>query len=203
MEVDKIGFFTKNKQKVREMNLLLIKDFYNESGSKLKYFGLPSEEMQDIYFWKDYLSSIGAVERGTRGQEFIKQHDLVLTSFLLGISDKLELYRGDMDDILIYGKDYFGNKIDYPYQLVNMDYTGGLFYKEDKDKSKRIDSIKSLLRNQAKFRQDFILLITCNFDNDFDAEYKNFIEKFILKSEDQKKESLSRLTIEILIKRLS
>ncbi|MEN7981991.1 MAG: hypothetical protein ABFQ65_00920 [Nanoarchaeota archaeon] len=190
MEITDIGYFTKNKQKVREMNLILIKRFNLDKKEKLKYFGLPSEEMKDISLWKEYLSNVSAVERGIKGQEHIKQHNLLLRSFLLGISDKIKLYRGEMDDILMRGKDSYGQKVDYPYHLINLDYTGGVFYKEERDKSKRIDSIKSLFRNQAKFRQDFLFFITCNMDNNINEEHSNFMQKALKKLNDSEKEKL-------------
>lgn len=47
--------FTINKQKVRELNLLLIKEYFETRKGQLRYFGLPGEGMRDILLWKDFL----------------------------------------------------------------------------------------------------------------------------------------------------
>lgn len=73
--MNEFGLFTKNKQKVREMNLILIKKFSENKKNKLRYLGLPSEEMKDVICWKAYISHISAIERGVEGQEYIRQHN--------------------------------------------------------------------------------------------------------------------------------
>jgi len=193
MEVNKKRGFTQNKQKVREMNLLLIKKFSEKKKMELKYLGLPSEEMEDIICWKKYLKHISAVERGVKNQEYLRQHNILLRAFTLGVADIFKLYRGELDGVLISNKDQNGQKLQYPYDLFNLDYTGGVIYKEKSDRSKRIDSLKCIFKHQAFFRRDFMLIVTCNFDNDMDSEYKNFIEKFLFRLQDpQKKEAIAK-----------
>ena len=184
------GIFSKNKQKVREMNLKIIKTFSDKKKIKLRYLGLPSEEMKDIIYWKKYINHISAIERGIKGQEYIRQHNLTLKAFTLNLSEIFKLFRGEMDEILLNNKDINGQKLEYPYTLLNLDYTGGIIYKEEKDTSNRINSLKNFFKNQSKFKHDFLLFITCNFDNEIESEYKHFISNFISKTTDNKKETI-------------
>jgi hypothetical protein len=87
--------FTINKQKVRELNLRLIKEYFETRKGQLRYFGLPGEGMRDILRWKDFFAFFCAVERGEPGEELLLQHNLWLSAFKYGISDKLHLLRGE------------------------------------------------------------------------------------------------------------
>lgn len=196
--MNKFGFFSKNKQKIREINLILIEEEFKIKNKKLKYLGLPSEGMKDVFTWKKFLSHVSAIERGVSGQEHIRQHNILLKSLTLGISNMVELFRGEMDDILINSMDGNGKRLLYPYDLINLDYTGGVIYKESPDISKRVSSIKMLFSKQAECKEDFLLFITCNLDNNMEEEYKFFIEKFIIKIEDKSEiETLKKKLINV------
>lgn len=164
--------FTKNKQKVREMNFKLIERFFNERKGELRYLGLPAGPLSDILQWKDYFYHYSAVERGQLGEEFRYQHELMLTAMKYGISKSFLLLRGDMDNILLNEGDDFGNSVEYPYDVVSLDYSGGLLYKNDLGKAKRPNSIAKLMESQAYLDQDFLLIISTNMDNEDQGEIK-------------------------------
>lgn len=174
-----MDIFSENKQKVREMNRIVIEKFFTEKKRKLRYLGLPSEGMVDIECWRDLLEHVSAVERGVNGEEWVRQHNIILKAFIMGISNNFLLYRGDIDNILIEGRDSNNQLLKYPYDLVNLDYCGGVIYKEAKDRSRRIESLKCLFDSQAKLRSDFLLILTCNFDNDINEECRQLIDKMI------------------------
>lgn len=164
--------FTVNKQKVREMDLRLIERYFGDPKGKLRYLGLPASSLADIVHWQDYFDHFSAVERGRPGEEYRYQHDLMLTAMQLGFAHRLELLRGDMDQILLNGRDDFGNPVLYPFDVVSLDYSGGLIYKNGSGQAKRADSIESLLGEQSTRRHDFLLLISCNLDNEDRGEIR-------------------------------
>jgi hypothetical protein len=164
--------FTLNKQKVREMNLRLIERYFKERKGNLRYLGLPASTITDVLQWQIYFQHISAVERGRPGEEYRYQHDLMLTAMQHGMADRLELLRGDMDEILLNGKDDFANPILYPFDVVSLDYSGGLIYKNGAGRAKRAESIGRLLGEQAAMSRDFLLLLSCNLDNEDRGEIR-------------------------------
>ena len=68
--------FTKNKQKVRDMDFLLIKRYFETRKGMLRYLGLPASTMADLLQWQEYFKHFSAVERGRPGEEYIYQHNL-------------------------------------------------------------------------------------------------------------------------------
>ena len=165
--------FTINKQKVRELNLRLIKEYFETRKGQLRYFGLPGEGMRDILLWKDFFAYFCAVERGEPGEEFLLQHNLWLSAFKYGISDKLHLLRGELDNILLQGHDDYNNPVEYPFDVITLDYCGGVIYKNSTGQSARANSISELVRNQALHNNDFLLFLTCNLDSDDRGEIRN------------------------------
>jgi hypothetical protein len=164
--------FTVNKQKIRELNLRLIERQFHSRKGELKYFGLPAASMKDILLWQDYFMRFTVVERGRPGEEYRLQHNLELTAMRYGLTNRVYLLRGDLDDILLRGQDNYGNLVDYPFDVVTLDYSGGLIYKDLEGKSIRTDSIAELIRRQATLDQSFLLLISCNTDNEDRGEIR-------------------------------
>lgn len=162
--------FTVNKQKVRELNLRLIKEHFEKRKGQLCYFGLPGEGMRDILLWQEFFSDFYAVERGEPGEEFLLQHNLHLSAFKYGVSDKLHLLRGELDNVLLQGYDDYSNAVEYPFDVVTLDYCGGIIYKNSTGQSARANSIGELIRNQALHNKDFLLFLTCNLDSDDQGE---------------------------------
>ncbi len=164
--------FTLNKQKVRDLNLRLIERHFSDQKGTLRYLGLPASTMTDILQWQGYFQHFSAVERGRPQEEYRYQHDLMLTAFQHGLVGRLFLMRGDIDDVLISGQDAFGNPVQYPFDVVSLDYSGGVIYKDQSGRAKRVQSIETLLRQQAASDRDFLLLISCNLDNEDNGEIR-------------------------------
>jgi hypothetical protein len=144
---------TINKDRVRnEDTKLVLKKFQREKRG-LSYLGLPSGEMKDILEWKDYLSRYTAVER-----ELDQRHRLELTALKNNLQDNLVILFGDLDNILVKGGDKFGNKLEFPYDIVFLDYYGGIIYRG----FRRIRAINSLIEKQKL--NHFLLLMTFNLE---------------------------------------
>jgi hypothetical protein len=116
--------------------------------------------------WNPLLERITAVERGEPGCEWIIQNELLLNAFRLGISSKLTLLRGDIDHILISDADDYGNKPDWPFDILSLDYSGGLFYRDSAGQPLRLEAIGQLFKRQARARaSDFVLFLSFNLDH--------------------------------------
>jgi hypothetical protein len=167
--------FTINKAKVRELDFALIKRHLKHAKANLRYFGLPARDLLELRAWENYFCHFSAVERGKGGKGFLEQHNLMLTAMQYGLSDRLILLRGEMDEILLRGKDEFGTLVQYPFDVVSLDYSGGLLYKDHHGKSKRIQSIAQLFIQQADLDKDFLLFTSSNLDNEDQGEVRSVL----------------------------
>ena len=157
--------FTVNKQVVRDLQCDAIRQHMGTRLGHLSYFGLPSSSLEDVSQWNPLLSRITAVERGEPGREWILPHELSFNAFKLGISTKLSLLRGDIDHVLINGEDGYGNKPNWPFDIVSLDYSGGLFYKDSCGNSIRLEAIKQVFQRQAATRaSEFLFFLSFNLD---------------------------------------
>jgi len=155
--------FTGNKQVVRDLQCDAIQKYLQPRLGQLSYFGLPSSSLEDVCQWDPLLDRITAVERGEVGSEWILQNELLVNAFRLGLSQKLTLLRGDIDQILINGADSYGGQPEWPYDIVSLDYSGGLFYCDETGKPTRLQAIENVFKNQAKAKAtDFVFLLSFN-----------------------------------------
>ncbi len=164
--------FTQNKQVVRDLQCETITKYFGQNLGTLTYFGLPSSSLDDVVQWAAFLRSITAVERGENGKEWELQHDLELQAFKYGLFDKLTLLRGDIDDILLLGKDSSGTKVVFPFDIVSLDYSGGLFYVIN-DELRRLNAIDSLFQSQSASGRNFLFFLSCNLDAVHQGELNN------------------------------
>lgn len=157
--------FTKNKEAVRKLQLeTVLKCSPSGKLGRLRYFGLPSSALGDVQEWQKFFAEFVAVERGDEGKEWELQHDLELKAFQVGLSDRITLLRGDIDLIIVRRRDEYGNKVKFPFDVVTLDYSGGLFYRSKSGRPTRLTAISVLIRNQSEKEASFVLLISCNLD---------------------------------------
>lgn len=164
--------FTLNKQVVRDLQCETITKYFGQSLGRLAYFGLPSSSLDDVVQWSPFLGSITAVERGENGKEWELQHDLELQAFKNGLFDRLTLLRGDIDDVLLQGKDSLGTKVSFPFDIISLDYSGGLFY-ANKGELKRLKAIDAVFQHQGEPGRNFLFFLSCNLDSIDQGEVKN------------------------------
>ncbi len=157
--------FTTNKQVVRDLQCGAIRQHLVARLGRLSYFGLPSSSLDDVAQWSPLLERIVAVERGEPGREWVLQNELLLNAFRLGISSKLTLLRGDIDHILTTGIDDFGNIPDWPFDIVSLDYSGGLFYHDSAGQPTRLEAIRQVFSRQADATASaFLFFLSFNLD---------------------------------------
>lgn len=142
---------TRNKDRVRAADVLLIKKEYMRKGAKLSYLCMPSGKIRDIIQFGTYLGRISAVEIDP-----CQRMELALNVMRKGLDRYVTILFGDIQDILINGKDSFGNKLEFAYDIVFLDFFGTILYKN----LRRVEAISSLIESQKG--HDFLLLLTFN-----------------------------------------
>lgn len=159
---------------VRSLQRETIEEHFRlERLGNLRYFGLPSSSLGDISQWNDLFGEFVAVERGEEDKEWELQHDLALQAYQTGLLEKIKLLRGDIDSMIRTGKDPFRRKVKFPFDVVSLDYSGGLFYRDAKGDLGRLKAISALFERQAPAKGDFVLLISCNLDQVDQGEVRN------------------------------
>jgi len=154
----------------------LIKIWYAKKGRSLKYLGLPAWQMLDILSWEKFLSRFTAIER-----EENQQHLMFLKANVNDVEHRLDSLYGEFDNILLTGRDRYGNTPAWPYDLVNLDYFGGLIYPN----LSRPKALRKLVQNQAAYETSFFMIVTQHLrDRDTAGEKQLFLEelRMMLKS---------------------
>lgn len=173
----KYNMFTTSKERVRKFDKDIIKLFFEKSGKKIGYFGLPGENILDILAWRPYLKSVVGVEND-RDRATQLMHNVLQN----GIGDIFRRLRGDIDDILLNGADVDGRELVYPFELINLDYQGGLIFKTKEGYSRRVDALRKLFENQEKESKkdikfdEFLLFITVTTRHKIKNEYSQFLK---------------------------
>ena len=174
---------TPNKDLIRkEFDKYVVEDHYLKKAEPLTYFGLPGLEILDILEWREYLGKIIAVERDLYTRHFMRSK-----AFSEGFDPtNFQILFGDIDDVILKGEDLEGEKPkESAFDVVNLDYEGGLVYKDLSGTSKRVRAIKKLFSLQQAGKKDFVLLLTVNTRNrdwgEFDRtldEVQNELEEY-------------------------
>ncbi len=163
--------FTKNKQTVRDLQGELIVKCFNDQLGKLSYFGLPSPEMKDIIDWQSFFSYFEVVERGLEPDEWKDQHLLLVNAYKNNIIDRMRLLRGDLDKVILNGVDVHSNHLAFPFNVISLDYSGGLLYRDESGTQYRLKAIKKLIEEQdAKYIVAYLLFISTNLHYSKDGE---------------------------------
>jgi hypothetical protein len=144
----------------------LVKRDFEQKRRALVYFGLPSGGMYDVIDWKEFLGVIIAVERDPD-----EKRSMMRKAFSQKLLNRIQVLDGDVEDVLITGKDNSGEKpqID-KFDIVNLDYLGGLVVKDLKGNSRRVSAIRSLFARQSNAECDFRLFLTINVRNRDEGE---------------------------------
>jgi hypothetical protein len=142
---------TDNKERIRNEDVELIKKEFVKKKRLLSYLGMPSGEMRDILAWRNYFERYTAVEIDAQ-----ERNKMMLNAIANKLSDKITILFGDIEEILINGKDKYNNKLKFPYDIVFLDCFGAILYQE----LKRVKAITSLIERQKG--NHFLLLLTFN-----------------------------------------
>lgn len=154
-----------NKDLIREqIDARIVEEFAQdvkrERKKLLTYFGLPGPELRDICAWRDYVEFCVAVENA---RDPLITHLIRDRAYQIGFHSRVQILRGDVDYVLTSWRDDegFSPRVDC-VDLVNLDYCGGIMYKDFAGRSRRIKAIKELIQRQGEHQRDFLLLLTVN-----------------------------------------
>ena len=162
-----------NKNSIRRnYDKPIIRKFSEQKKRKLIYFGLPGRNMTDVFEWEEHIGKIIAVEI-----DEIERHLLMVTAFQKGLDAELHVFVGDVDKLLLEGCDQYETPLDCTFDLINLDYYGGLIYKDLRGDSKRIEALRKLVERQRVDKQDFLLLLTFNTRNRDEEEFDKTLDQ--------------------------
>ncbi len=138
------------------------------AGRRLLYLGLPGPEMLDIIEWQDHLERFTTIERREN-----EQHLLFLRANVEDVEHRLYSLYGELDEILLTGRDAYGHAPRWPYDVVNLDYFGGFLYRD----LSRPRALKKLIENQDAYDRSFLLIVTHDLrDSDTIGEKLGFFD---------------------------
>lgn len=172
---------TNNKDLVRRVLTQYVDKEFQAKGSLLRYLGMPSNEIRDIKEWKMYLKYCSAVEI-----DWNRRREMVCNINKDFPDLKYRILAGDIQEIIIKGKDGYGNKLEFPYDIVYLDFYGSLMDRE----LIRIQTINELIKKQRKYR--FLFMLTLNYDK------RKFNDSLINKEILNLKKKLERMNVENL-----
>ena len=179
---------SQNKAVVRsKWNVPIINRWSSKLNRNLTYFGLPGPDVEDLIEWKKYLSASTGVERlrqGRLNKEDLDVHRLLHKNVLLNGIPGFQLLRGDIETIILEGADLDGKQPQratgehpllsrFQFDLVNLDYLGGMGNKDKFGESRRIRSIKKLIERQRG--TSFLLLLTLNVRDSIEEEITSYL----------------------------
>jgi len=182
---------TPNKDLIRkDFDRYIVEDQYMKKGEPLTYFGLPGPEMLDILEWAKYLRLVIAVERDPYARHFMRSK-----AFSKGFNPaSFQILFGDIDDVILKGEDLERIKPkESAFDVINLDYEGGLMYKDLAGTSKRVKAIKKLFDLQQADKRDFVLLLTVNTRNRDWGEFDKTLEEVQDELEEYGVENISKV----------
>lgn len=164
---------SKDKDVIRSTyDMQLVRDEYDFHGGELTYFGLPGWRMLDIIYWKEYLKKYIAFE-----EKPVLALMLLLTAFKHRIESGLVLLEEEIDQAIINNQSFNDQRFPFGFELANLDYEGGIIYKDLKEGSKRVQALEALFSGQGKAKKSFLLLLTINVRKNDKGEIDKVIER--------------------------
>jgi hypothetical protein len=159
-------------------------------GHPLAYFGLPGPAIHDLIDWGDLLARRTGVERlrrgGFRTEDLERHRRLLRTVMTSGLSDGFQLLRGEIEDVILDATDSDGTppsendgapaiRMKFRYDVVNLDFVGGVGHPDHTGQSKRTRAIKELFRRQEG--TGFVLLLTVSVRDQIEPELSRFLRE--------------------------
>lgn len=183
---------TDNKATIRcQWDLALLECWrQKQKREKLTYLGLPGPEAHDLLDWRSVLdpfrTGVESMGRTPKEREVAQDNmgRLNTNLFMRGMSSGFELLCGDMEDIILDGFDQYGKQPQindgrlahmacFGYDLVNLDFDGGLGYKDGDGAAKRILALKKLFERQEG--HSFVLFLTINVRDTMGSEIEEYL----------------------------
>lgn len=167
------GTFTSSEAKDYVRHVVdrdFIRVFRNQhySEQQLSYLGLPGEAILDILSWREFIGYCTAVEEDGATLSGLELN--VLKNRLEGVVHPI---RANIDELL--SSETGRSRLRWPYQVVNLDYYGGLVNCKENRESKRLEALKALLARQRDAA--FVLFLTLNLRDKDRGELDDLVDQ--------------------------
>jgi len=144
-----------------------VRNRFGNCENEVTYFGMPGPEMLDVKEWLDCIDFVIAVENKPECIGVME-----MTAGSLGISGRTQILQGDVEAVLIDWQDDEGEIPEREaFDVVNLDYFGGLLGKGGPLYAKRIEAIRELFARQRKSQVSFVMFLTIGFRENSGQEY--------------------------------
>jgi hypothetical protein len=181
---------TPNKAAIRRLwDLPLLEQWHMRLSRGMTYFGLTGPEMHDLLDWKHLIDYKTTVESLGRTKKQRREADetigrLMTNMMLHGISSGFQILRGDIEDVIINAVDTDGRVPQmndgrpahlsrFSYDIVNLDFDGGLGYRNRQGAAKRTTAIKKIFERQMG--HSFVMLLTINIRDTLGNEIDGYL----------------------------
>jgi len=201
---------TPNKATIRRAwDLPVLRQKATQLGRSLSYLGLPGPEIRDLIDWRDVLGSRTGVESMGRTRQ---QRDLFsavaaqinMNVLARDLSSGFQLLRADIEDVILQGVDENGRvpqlisggssaSAKFLYDVVNLDFDGGIGYVNHQGSSKRASALKKVFERQEG--TGFILLLTINVRHTLGGEFEEYIRGMISRAIDAETRQILELCV--------
>jgi len=181
-----------NKDAVRaQWDLAILTGWSKGVSRPLTYFGLPGPSMLDVLCWRPVLDGRWtAVEERPRSGEKRDLADraaaqLEANAFDNNLSAGLQVLRGDIGEVILRAEDDYqarpilcddapAHEARFAYDVVNLDFDGGLGFKS-KNGARRVEALKMIFQRQRG--TSFILLLTINVRDTLAPEVDDYLAR--------------------------
>jgi hypothetical protein len=179
-----------NKDAVRaRWDMAILERWAARRERRLSYFGLPGPAILDVLCWRSLLDGRWtAVEERARSGEKRDLADraatLLQTNALVNnLSAGLQVLRGDIGEVILRAEDDFqtrpilcddapSHEAKFTYDVVNLDFDGGLGFKA-KSGARRVEALKELFHRQRG--HSFLLFLTINVRDTLGTEVDDYL----------------------------
>lgn len=131
----------------------------NYPGQPLAYFGLPGEQVLDILSWRSLIGRWTAVQVNDTPENDEIASRLVRNVMLNHLDRGFDPVWANVDELLTDPAQC--SDLDWPYQIINLDYYGGFVNAAgDERSSRRMEAIRAMFERQIGTA--FVLFLTIN-----------------------------------------
>jgi hypothetical protein len=172
----------------RNWDLPILERAFSEKGRPLTYFGLPGPRILDLLDWRPVLGTATGAERlresGDHRRADLERHRRLLNNILVHGFDGFQLLRGNVEDVICDAADADGtipklndgappHRMRFKYDIVNLDFYGGVAYPSPSGEHVRVRAIRKLLERQQG--TDFLLFLTINVRDKVNRELTQYL----------------------------
>lgn len=156
---------SKEKREVRRRVARDLTAFRDREGVQLglAYCGMPSVEFLDVIAWQDSLRSVCAIEID---QDVLS--DMRIQWDSIGLRSPIHFVNANVLEFLCSTSDC--------YDVYNLDFYGGLIYRNARGNSRCVEAIRQLIHRQSVRQLSFALVTTFNVRDQGVKEYVAFID---------------------------